>query len=199
MAVPLNLDLAFAPLIYANFGLSIKSRARYKDKESIYRSKSNQRTRSCAVALASAICVTFLLIPWVFGWNATEAPPDAVIDAKLDADGCFPVKAQKKSLASAPGDYDVFLLARWNLNGLCAVDSDRPVCRTSVRSSQVTTSVRGMWPIRERCGRDVDEGAVGHHWPQYCVSSGGYLNGTAFGLLAAASPPPQVKLTLLGH
>jgi hypothetical protein len=156
-----------------------------------------------SIIALSGFGVCFVVLPWLFGWNEVGPPADAVINAKLGSDGCFPVKEQKKSLAAAPGHYNVLLLARWSINGLCAVDSDRPVCSVVKQlmmntSSEITTTVRGLWPVREGCGREDDDAttAVGHHWPQYCVAGAGYLNGTAFGLLAAASPPQEVCSTV---
>lgn len=89
-------------------------------------------------------------------------------------DGCFPVTEQKQSLAPVAGSYDVLVLSRWSLNGLCAVRGRaHPACRlpgpqgqpaaaaAPLPADDVTTVIRGLWPVRSAC-HEEDPGNEAH-------------------------------------
>ena len=115
--------------------------------------------------------------------TAPTSGPHPVLAAK-GPDGCYSLPAQKASHLPADGPYDVLVLSRSNLNGICAVRPNLPVCRNRVLpDDDVTTKISGLWPTRSSC-----HGNGGLHWPQFCAAGGGGLNGTAFGMLASANP-----------
>jgi hypothetical protein len=102
-------------------------------------------------------------------------------------DGCYPLPAQLASRAPVAGSYDVFLVRRAVVNGLCAVDPARPLCASvhaALAADDVTTTVRGFYGIRASCHAP---GSEGYHFPQYCDPAFP-LNSTAFGMLAAQGP-----------
>jgi len=136
---------------------------------------------------AALAVVCFGAAALISSWTPELTSPVLGQDVKQGKDGCFPVDAQKANKAPVSGAYDILLLARWSLDGLCAVHEDRlPICARARHPNEVTTTIRGLWPVRSSC-LDYEEFS-GHYWPQYCTRQHGELNGTAFGMLAALNP-----------
>jgi len=116
----------------------------------------------------------FILVVAILVYSTTiltQPPPPDSMALVLGADGCFPVLAQKNfpgtvammgvnfGKSDGSGDYgmsenvkpdaeQLFILSRWSLNGICAVDSTRGICSRDLAPDDLTTVIKGLMPVR---------------------------------------------------